>query len=139
MKINFNKTRIILFAFILSVFAGCSGSGTSPELSGYKADLKIQIQEMTNVLFGGLYSKFMSTYVDPSYINSEGGIDAAMLEFSNAEQQLLYKDLKIAKNISPLYNSSKKQLTYVNELMVKPITFKLINGKWYMMGDWFNN
>ena len=94
---------------------------------------------MSNVLFGGLYSKFMSTYVDPSYLNSEGGMDAAMLEFSNAEQQLLYKDLKIAKNISPLYNSSKKQLTYVNELMVKPITFKLINGKWYMMGDWFNN
>lgn len=139
MKINYYKVRLILFVLILTGLAGCGSSGTSPEFSGYKDDLKIQIQEMTNVLFGGLYSKFMSTYVDPSYINSEGGVDKAMLEFSNAEEQLLYKDLKIAKNISPLYNSSKKQMTYINEAMVKPITFKLINGKWYMMGDWFNN
>lgn len=132
------KTAFIFMSAILALFAGCSG-GVSPEFSGYKADLKVQIQEMTNVLFGGLNSQFLSTYVDPSYITSEGGVDKAMLNFNNSEQQKLYKDLKIAKNISPLYNSSKKELTYINDVMIKPITFRLINGKWYMMGDWFKN
>lgn len=130
---------LVLIIAITGIYSCAGGGGTSPELSNYKSELKIQIQDMTNMLFGGNYSQFMSTYVDPSYINSEGGVDAAMLEFSNAEQQMLYKDLKVAKNISPLYNASSKQLTYVNELMSKPIAFKLKNGKWYMEGDWFNN
>jgi len=131
-------TKLYSFLFILIVsityLYGCSG--VSPEYRTYENLLRNQIQEIINVLNAGHYNEFMSTYVDPTYIGNEGGVDKALLQFDNKEQQQLYKDLKIARNTTPLYNEKTKEMTYMNEIL-KPITFKLFNGKWYMEGDWF--
>jgi len=135
------KLRSILYSSLIicilsiSFLYGCSGA--SPEYRTYETLLRNQMQEMTNVLNAGHYNEFMSTYVDPSYLTKEGGVDQALLQFGNKKQQQLYKDLKIAKNITPLYNEKTKEMTYMNETLVKPIAFKLINGKWMMEGDWF--
>ncbi len=136
MKTHFAKpflTVIILTA--IAVIYGCSGA--SPEYRTYENNLRDQMQEMIVVLNAGHSNEFMSTYADPSYIASKGGVNKALLEFGNKEQQQLIRDLKASKNITPLYNSKNKEMTYVSELMKVPVVFKLINNKWYLTGDWF--
>jgi hypothetical protein len=98
-----------------------------------------QMQQMNVVLFAGHYSEFMSTYVNPSYIKSMGGVEQALLQFDNDEQQRLYADLKIAQTITPFYDPDKNELVYTGTILPKAIVFKQINGKWYMQGDWFKN
>ncbi|MDQ3021486.1 MAG: hypothetical protein M3R36_13090 [Bacteroidota bacterium] len=131
------------FLFLISIFStviliGCAGGGLSPEYSTYEKTVRNQMQEMSNVLFAGHNSEFMSKYVDPSYISSMGGLDKALLQFSNSEQQLLYRVLKIAQNVTPFYDENTKTLTYTASI-AKPLAFTLKNGKWYMQGDWFRN
>lgn len=133
-------TKFFSTIFILSavIIIGCSGS-VSPEFGNYKIQLRNQMQDMLDVLFAGHYGEFMSSFVDPSYINKMGGVNQALLQFDNAEQQRLYADLKIAQNITPFYDPDKNQMMYSGAVLLKPITFKLISGKWYMLGDWFRN
>ncbi len=128
----------IFFLFAALSFFSCSGAGLSPQYGTYKKLLQNQMQEMSNVLFAGHNSEFLSTYVDPKYINSMGGVNQALLQFSNAEQQVLYRNLKVAQNVTPTYDDNSKTMTYTLSI-AKPIAFKLINGKWYMTGDWFKN
>ena len=135
------KIKILLrsLAILTSVIIiGCSGA-VSPQFGTYKSQISNQMQDMIDVLFAGHYSEFMSTYVSPSYISKVGGVDKAVMRFDNAEQQRLSAALKIAKNVTPFYDESKNEMSYVANALPKPITFKLISGKWYMLGDWFNN
>ncbi|HMQ68232.1 MAG TPA: hypothetical protein PKA90_04655 [Ignavibacteria bacterium] len=125
---------LILFAVI--TISGCTAS---PELGNYNLQLRNQMQDMIDVLFGGHYTEFMETYVDPDYIKNMGGVNQALRDFDNSEQQRLYADLKLCKNITPFYNENKKELTYTSTVMQQPITFKQIGTKWYMEGYWFKN
>jgi len=130
--------KIHLYAAVIFsvIIIGCTAS---PELGNYKMQMITQMQQMENVLFAGHYNQFMSTYVDPSYLKSMGGVDQALLQFDNSEQQRLYADLKIAQNMTPFYDPDKKQLVYSGTVLLKPIAFKQIGTKWYMEGDWFRN
>lgn len=128
----------IIFILSTSISFNCTGAGLSPEYGTYKNTLKNQMQEMSNVLFAGHYSEFMSKYVNPKYITSEGGVDKALLQFDNAEQQLLYRSLKIAQNVTPTYDDNTKTMLYMLSI-AEPLAFTLINGKWYLDGDWFKN
>jgi hypothetical protein len=132
--------KVFSFLAITStvILLGCSGA-VSPDFGKYKMALSNQMQDMTDVLFAGHYTEFLSKYVDPSYIKSMGGVDQALLEFDNTEQQRLYADLKIAKNITPFYDPDVNQMVYQGPLLRKPIAFVQKSGKWYMMGDWFRN
>jgi len=124
----------VLILFTVITISGCTAS---PEMGNYTVQLRNQMQDMIDVLFGGHYGEFMETYVDPEYIKSMGGVNQALLEFDNSEQERLYADLKLCKNITPFYNESKKELTYTSTVMQQPITFKQIGTKWYMEGYWF--
>ncbi|MBP9192469.1 MAG: hypothetical protein KBF96_07950 [Ignavibacteria bacterium] len=126
----------VLILFTVITISGCTAS---PEMGNYTVQLRNQMQDMIDVLFGGHYGEFMETYVDPEYIKSMGGVNQALLEFDNSEQERLYADLKLCKNITPFYNESKKELTYTSTVMQQPITFKQIGTKWYMEGYWFKN
>ncbi len=132
--------KLYLYLIIISatMMMGCSGA-VSPDFSKYKMALSNQMQDMLDVLFAGHYNQFMSTYVDPAYIKSMGGVDKALLQFDNSEQQRLYADLKLAKNITPFYDPDVNQMVYQGPLLLKPIAFVQKSGKWYMMGDWFKN
>ncbi|MEO8447439.1 MAG: hypothetical protein ABI528_08085, partial [bacterium] len=65
-----------------------------------------------------------------------GGVDAVLLEFGNTRQQEIIKSLKLAKNITPIYNEENNSMTYFSETMTRPLVFKQVGGKWYMQGDW---
>ena len=136
MKTLFAKPllTIIILTAIAFIYA-CSGA--SPEYRTYENKLRDQMQEMINVLNAAHYNEFMSTYADPSYISSMGGVDKALLEFGNKEQQQLIRDLKVSKNITPLYSEKNKEMTYISELLKVPVVFKMKNNKWYLQGDWF--
>lgn len=133
------RRNLYLTLFIISIsipfLYGCSGA--SPEYRTYQNLLRNQMQDMINVLNAGHYNEFMNTYVEPAYLTKEGGVDKALLKFDNKEQQQLYIDLKNAKNVSPLYDEKTKEMTYIGENLVNPITFRFNNGKWYMEGSWF--
>ncbi len=134
MKLLRNVTVSI---FVVSIFAFLSGcSGTSPEYSQYKYDLDIQMQEMINVLFGGHNTEFMEKYVDPSYIQKMGGINSAMIPFTNDRSRALQAALRIAKQTEPTYNPAGKQMSYFGTGLPVPIVFKMKNGKWYLQDDW---
>ncbi len=90
-----------------------------------------------DVLNGGLYTKFMKNYVEPSYIINEGGLDQSVILFSKEEQIELYNALRISKNIQPLYNKSKSELTFISPALKNTVVFRKILGKWYLTGDWF--
>ena len=122
-----NSKKFFSFISILStvIIIGCSGS-VSPEYGNYKMTLRNQMQDMIDVLFAGHYTEFLSTYVEPSYITSMGGVNKALLQFDNAEQQRLYADLKIAQNISPFYDPDKNQMVYQGAMILRPIAFKQI-------------
>ena len=92
---------------------------------------------MRNVLNGAHYNEFISTYVEPAYVSKVGGVDKVLLQFGSRQQTQMYNSLTAARNITPLYNESKKEMTYVSEVLLNPIVFKLIGGKWYLAGDWF--
>ena len=131
-------TRLLLL--LTSIFSAAilySCSGTSPEYTGYSDQLKDQIQAMKTVLNAGHYKEFMSNYVSPAYISSQGGVDAALLKFDNSKQQALYKALTVARNVTPLYNSSGKTMTYSTTTLPMPIVFKMEGSKWYLTSDWF--
>ncbi len=125
----------LISVFAISLLAGCSG--TSPEYSSYQNNLKIQIREMENVLNAGHYREFLSTYVDPGYINSVGGVDAALLQFGNARQQAVHGALRVARNMMPLYNDKSKTMTYTSTSLPLPVVFKQQGGKWYLQSDYF--
>jgi hypothetical protein len=126
----------VLILFTVITISGCTAS---PEMGNYTVQLRNQMQDMIDVLFGGHYGEFMETYVDPEYIKSMGGVNQALLEFDNSEQERLYADLKLMQKYYPFYNESKKELTYTSTVMQQPITFKQIGTKWYMEGYWFKN
>jgi len=132
----FKKIHFFIAILFTAVIVGCTAS---PELGNYKMQMITQMQQMNDVLFAGHYSQFMSTYVDPAYIKSQGGVQQALLQFDNAEQERLYADLKVAQNITPFYDPDKNQLVYSSTILPKPIAFKKIGTKWYMEGDWFRN
>lgn len=69
---NYFKSTIftVLAISILAFLSGCSG--TSPEYSQYRSDLKYQMQDMINVLNVGHNTEFMEKYVDPSYLQRMG-------------------------------------------------------------------
>lgn len=132
-----NHLKITASIFLLSIiFYSCSGS-VSPDYRTYENLLKNQMQTMRNVLNGAHYNQFVSQYVDPSYVSRVGGVDKVLLQFGSRQQTQMYNALSVARNISPLYNESKKEMTYVSEALINPLVFKLINGKWYLSGDWF--
>ena len=101
------KIHLYISVIFTVIIIGCTAS---PELGNYKMQMMTQMQQMNDVLFAGHYSEFMSTYVDPSYIKSQGGVEQALLQFDNTEQERLYADLKIAQNITPFYDPDKNQL-----------------------------
>jgi len=138
MKLTPKKFFSFIAIITTVIIIGCSGS-VSPEYGNYKMALRTQMQDMVDVLFAGHYSEFMTKYVDPSYISSMGGVNKALLQFDNAEQSRLYADLKLAQNISPFYDPDKNQMVYQGAMILRPIAFKQIGGKWYMEGDWFRN
>jgi hypothetical protein len=82
----------VLILFTVITISGCTAS---PEMGNYTVQLRNQMQDMIDVLFGGHYGEFMETYVDPEYIKSMGGVNQALLEFDNSEQERLYADLKL--------------------------------------------
>ncbi len=124
----------ILIISILAVVSGCSG--TSPEYSQYRSDLDNQMQEMINVLFGGHNTEFMEKYVDPSYIQKMGGMNSAMIPFTNDRARALQAALRIAKQTEPTYNPAGKQMSYFGTGLPVPIVFKMKSGKWYLQDDW---
>ncbi len=127
-------TGLVLFSLL--ILFGCSAS---PDYGKYQSQVSSQMQSMINVLNAGHAREFMSTYVNPSYINSMGGLDQAMLQFDNAKQQRLNLSLSFARNIPPIYDEQSRTLTYISNDLAKPLLFKLIGTKWYMDGDWFRN
>ncbi|MBV6480017.1 MAG: hypothetical protein HGGPFJEG_02831 [Ignavibacteria bacterium] len=135
MKSKFFCISFSIIAIAFSLYS-CSGS-VSPDYGKYESLLKDQMQTMRNVLNGAHYNEFVSQYVDPSYITKVGGVDKVLLQFGSRQQSQMYNALSVARNISPLYNESKKEMTYVSDALVNPLVFKLINGKWYIIGDWF--
>lgn len=131
------KYGIAFAIFFLSViFYSCSGS-VSPDYRNYESQLKNQMQTMRNVLNGAHYNEFIAGYVDPAYVSKVGGVDQVLLQFKNKQQTEMYNALSIARNVTPLYNDSKKEMTYVSDALKNPLVFKLIGGKWYLLGDWF--
>lgn len=133
--IYFKSTIFTVLAIsIIAVFSGCSG--TSPEYSQYRSDLKYQMQDMINVLNAGHNSEFMEKYVDPSYVQKMGGINQAMIPFSADRARALQGALKIAKNVQPTYEPNGKQMTYFSDNLIVPIVFKQKNGKWFLQDDW---
>lgn len=130
------KKFFLPIAFLLAaVIYNCSG--TSPEYREYQDALKIQIREMENVLNAGHNREFLANYVDPNYISSMGGVDAALLQFGNTRQQAVYGALKIARNMMPLYNEKSKTMTYTGTALPIPVVFKQMSGKWYLQSDYF--
>ena len=121
---------------ILSAMIIYSCTGTSPQYRSNSVALDAQMQEMLLTLNSGRNADFISNYVNPSYVTSMGGVDAVLLEFGNTRQQDLIKSLKLAKNISPIFNEENKSMTYVSETMTKPLVFKQVGGNWYLQGDW---
>lgn len=137
-RLFYFKALIISFIFVSSsLMWNCSGA--SPELSQYRNALKTQMQTMVNTLNGGHYNQFMQNYVEPSYISKVGGLDQALIQFDNKKQKEVYAMLQIAKNIEPMYSSKSKLMTYFDNAMPIPVTFKMVNGKWYLTGDMFQN
>lgn len=88
-------------------------------------------------LNGGHAAEFMSKYADPSYLASTGGVDNALLQFSNSRQTALMNALKIAREIEPLYDESKNVMTYTSAVLPQPVIMKMVSGKWYLTSDWF--
>jgi len=133
---NYFKSTIftVLAISILAFLSGCSG--TSPEYSQYRSDLKYQMQDMVNVLNVGHNSEFMEKYVDPSYVQKMGGINQALIPFSADRARALQGALKIAKNVQPTYEPGGKQMSYFSDNLIVPIVFKQKNGKWYLQDDW---
>lgn len=129
----------VIVIIAIMIVSGCGGSSAPTELSQYTGELKLQMQTMMDVLNQGLYSKFMSEYVDTSYINSKGGLDQSVLLFDNEKQTELYNALMAAKNLQPFYNKKNNELIYAGASLPRLMTFVLINGKWYLRGDWFKN
>ncbi len=123
---------IVLFAAI--ILAGCSG--VSPEYGGYRDTLKDQMRDMFNVLNAGHKSEFMQNYVDPSYITKVGGMDQALIQFTDSRASALQTALRIARNIQPTYDPAAKQMTYFSDVLQEPIVFRLKSGKWYLQDDW---
>lgn len=134
MKFGKNSLNSILAILFIAMVYGCSG--TSPEYSQYRSDLKNQMQEMINVLNAGHRSEFMSKYVDPSYIQRMGGLDGAMTQFTDSRSRALQTALRAAKNIEPTYSEGAKQMSYFSQEMINPIVFKQKSGKWYLQDDW---
>ena len=134
MKLVKNLLVSLFAALIVVVFYGCSG--TSPEYSQYRSDLDNQMQEMINVLFGGHNTEFMEKYVDPSYIQKMGGMNSAMIPFTNDRARALQAALRVAKQTEPTYNPAGKQMSYFGTGLPVPIVFKMKNGKWYLQDDW---
>lgn len=130
-----NKILPVLFILLIGIIYGCSG--VSPDYRKYQDQLRIQIREMSNTLDAGHNAEFLSKYADPSYIKSMGGVDAALLQFSNKRQQALYTALKVARNVEPLYNEKSKTMTYITDGMPQPVTFKMVDNQWYLTSDWF--
>ncbi len=133
-----NTTRSFLLSATLllsTILFSCGGA--SPDYMVYQNKVNSQMLDMINVLNAGHYNQFLSSYASPAYINSMGGVDKALLQFGNARQQALYKALKSAANITPLYDDKAKTLTYISTNLPKPVTFKLVNGTWYLTDDWF--
>ncbi|MBK8982603.1 MAG: hypothetical protein IPM38_09865 [Ignavibacteria bacterium] len=135
----YSLKALFILVLIISSSLLWNCSGASPELSEYRNALKIQMQTMLNTLNGGHYSQFMQDYVEPSYISKLGGLDQAVVQFDNQKQKEVYAKLQIAKNIEPLYSSKSKLMTYIDNSMPIPVTFKMVNGKWYLTGDMFQN
>lgn len=131
--------RFFLPSIVIVLSIVLTGCSSSPEYGKYQYELSGQIQDMMNVLNSGHYSEFMSTYVSPSYINSKGGVNAALLYFDTKKQKELLNSLRTARNIPPVYNEEAKTMTYISTNLSKPLTFKMENGKWYITGEWFIN
>lgn len=126
-----------VIAFLSLILSGCSG--TSPEYSKYKSDLNYQMQDMINVLNAGHRNEFLSKYVDPSYLQRMGGVDAALVQFTDKRARALQTALKVAKQIQPTYDEAAKQVSYFSQELVNPIVFKQKGGKWYLQDDWLKN
>ncbi|MBK9331226.1 MAG: hypothetical protein IPM96_02215 [Ignavibacteria bacterium] len=135
----YSVKALIISVLIFSSSSIWNCSGASPELSEYRNALKIQMQTMLNTLNGAHYSQFMQNYVEPSYISKVGGLDQAVIQFDNKKQKEVYTMLQFAKNIEPLYSSKSKLMTYIDNSMPIPVTFRMVNGKWYLTGDMFQN
>jgi hypothetical protein len=133
---NYFKRTIysVLFISIVAALAGCSG--TSPEYSQYRSDLKYQMQDMINVLNAGHNTEFMEKYVDPSYVQKMGGINKALIPFSADRARALQSALRVAKNVEPTYEPGGKQMSYFSDNLIVPIVFKQKSGKWYLQDDW---
>jgi len=132
-KIKLYSVKALIISVLIfssSLIWNCSGA--SPELSEYRNALKIQMQTMLNTLNGAHYSQFMQNYVEPSYISKVGGLDQAVIQFDNKKQKEVYTMLQFAKNIEPLYSSKSKLMTYIDNSMPIPVTFRMVNGKWYL-------
>jgi hypothetical protein len=138
MKLYLKSFFCLISILSFAILSGCAGGSMSPEYGNYRSQVNAQMQEMSNVLFAGHAYEFMQTYVDPKYIASQGGIDKAMLQFGNAQQQLLFRVLRVAQNITPFYDENSKTLSYTLSIS-EPLRFTLINGKWYMDGNWFKH
>ncbi len=128
--------RFLLLVVSFGFLSGCSG-GLSPDYNNYNQQLRNQMQEMINTLFGGHRTEFMQTYVDPSYITKMGGVDAATRLFTDQRASALQAALRVAKQVQPTYDEAAKQMTYYTDGMPQPIVFKQKGGKWYLQDDWF--
>lgn len=133
-----NYFKSIIFAVltisVIAIFSGCSG--TSPEYSQYRSDLKYQMQDMINVLNAGHNSEFMEKFVDPTYVQKMGGLNKALIPFSADRARALQSALRVAKNVEPTYEPGGKQMSYFSDNLIVPIVFKQKNGKWYLQDDW---
>jgi hypothetical protein len=134
MKLGKNLLHSVFAILFFALIYGCSG--TSPEYSQYRSDLDNQMQEMINVLFGGHNTEFMEKYVDPSYIQKMGGLNQAMIPFTNDRARALQAALRIAKQTEPTYTPAGKQMSYFGTGLPVPIVFKQKSGKWYLQDDW---
>lgn len=128
--------KFLLLVASFGLLSGCS-VGLSPDYNNYNQQLRNQMQEMINTLFGGHRSEFMQNYVDPSYITKMGGVDAATRLFTDQRATALQAALRVAKQVQPTYDEAARQMTYYTDGMAQPIVFKQKSGKWYLQDDWF--
>lgn len=134
---KFPFIKLILFSILfLSALYNYGCSGYSPEFSANRNKLNSQLQQMINVLNGAHYSEFIQQYVDPNYIKKAGGLNEVVLLFDNSKQNQIFAALKAAQNVDPISDKSGNVMTYMGNRLPLALTFKLVNNKWYLTGDW---
>lgn len=112
---------------------GCSPSKKlqkNPE-----AYVKVQIQEMIDLLETGDLGQFISTYAHPEdleKIKGDESLDEIVEDFSKNKAQLLLTALKDALEGKPEFNDQKTRAIFKSADVYRPLILERVESQWYI-------